>query len=34
MLDNKHKTFIALIGALALMASAPAFAQDAGKSVV
>jgi biopolymer transport protein ExbB len=29
MLDNKHKTFIALIGALALMASAPAFAQDA-----
>jgi biopolymer transport protein ExbB len=30
MLDNKRKTpFIALIGALALMASAPAFAQDA-----
>jgi biopolymer transport protein ExbB len=29
MLDNKHKTFIALIGALALMASAPAFAQAA-----
>ena len=30
MLDNKRKTpFIALIGAVALMASAPAFAQDA-----
>jgi biopolymer transport protein ExbB len=29
MLDNKHKTFIALIGAVALMVSAPAFAQDA-----
>jgi len=30
MLDNKRKTpFIALVGALALMASAPAFAQDA-----
>jgi len=29
MLDNKRTTFIALIGALSLMASAPAFAQDA-----
>jgi biopolymer transport protein ExbB len=30
MLDNKHKTpFIALVGAIALMASAPAFAQNA-----
>jgi biopolymer transport protein ExbB len=30
MLDNKRKTpFIALLGAMALMASAPAFAQDA-----
>ena len=30
MLDNKMKTpFIALVGAIALMASAPAFAQDA-----
>ncbi len=29
MLDNKRTTFIALIGALSLMASAPALAQDA-----
>ena len=32
MLDNKLKTpFIALVGAMALMASAPAFAQTAAR---